>query len=89
MCFYWYILKIISFINFSCEYLMTYAGCAVINAAEMGISFPLKKRDLLLDYVLTLMGRDDSDNSVDSSNEHLRTQVCILFSTYRICSSTI
>lgn len=49
-------------------------GCAVINAAEMGISFPLKRRDQLLDYVLTLMGRDDSDSSVDSSNEHLRTQ---------------
>ncbi|XP_020263565.1 protein SHOOT GRAVITROPISM 6 isoform X2 [Asparagus officinalis] len=49
-------------------------GCAVINAAEMGISFSLKRRDQLLDYVLTLMGRDDSDSSFDSSSQHLHTQ---------------
>ncbi|KAJ6851452.1 protein SHOOT GRAVITROPISM 6 isoform X1 [Iris pallida] len=49
-------------------------GRAVINAAEMGISFPLKRRDQLLDYVLTLMGRDEGDGIIDSSTEHLHTQ---------------
>ncbi|XP_061352593.1 protein SHOOT GRAVITROPISM 6 isoform X2 [Gastrolobium bilobum] len=48
-------------------------GNAVINAAESGAPFPLKKRDELLDYILTLMGRDDNDGFVDY-NELLRTQ---------------
>ncbi|KAK4272815.1 hypothetical protein QN277_021318 [Acacia crassicarpa] len=48
-------------------------GNAVIKAAESGASFPLKRRDLLLDYILTLMGRDDIDSYVDYY-ELLRTQ---------------
>ncbi|XP_054824729.1 protein SHOOT GRAVITROPISM 6-like isoform X2 [Prosopis cineraria] len=48
-------------------------GNAVINAAESGIPFPLKRRDQLLDYILTLMGRDDNDGFADY-NELLRTQ---------------
>ena len=50
------------------------AGNAVINAAETGAPFPLKRRDVLLDYILTLMGRDDDDGFADY-NELLRTQV--------------
>ncbi|WOL06180.1 protein SHOOT GRAVITROPISM 6 [Canna indica] len=53
-------------------------GRAVINAAEMGISFPLKRRDQMLDYVLTLMGRDESEELIDSSTEHLHTQTLAL-----------
>ncbi|XP_031501558.1 protein SHOOT GRAVITROPISM 6 isoform X2 [Nymphaea colorata] len=53
-------------------------GHAVISAAESGISFPLKKRDLMLDYVLALMGRDDLDASFDSSLELLHTQTLAL-----------
>ncbi|KAL3358257.1 hypothetical protein AABB24_015415 [Solanum stoloniferum] len=49
-------------------------GQAVINAAESGISFPLKRRDQLLDYILTLMGRDEEDGFSESNIEHLRTQ---------------
>jgi hypothetical protein len=41
----------------------------------MGISFPLKRRDQLLEYVLTLMGRDQSDDLVDFSIELLQTQL--------------
>ncbi|XP_073221884.1 protein SHOOT GRAVITROPISM 6-like isoform X3 [Cicer arietinum] len=48
-------------------------GNAVINAAESGAPFPLKRRDQLLDYILTLMGRDDNDGFADL-NELLRTQ---------------
>ncbi|KAI9086376.1 hypothetical protein K1719_031830 [Acacia pycnantha] len=48
-------------------------GNAVINAAESGTPFPLKRRDQLLDYVLTLMRRDDNDGFADY-NELLRTQ---------------
>ncbi|KAF7804391.1 protein SHOOT GRAVITROPISM 6 isoform X1 [Senna tora] len=48
-------------------------GNAVINASESGASFPLKRRDQLLDYVLTLMGRDDNDGYADYY-ELLRTQ---------------
>ena len=51
------------------------AGLAVINASESGISFPLKRRDQLLDYILTLMGCDDDDGYASSSVEHLHTQV--------------
>ncbi|OMO73743.1 Armadillo-like helical [Corchorus olitorius] len=51
-------------------------GCAVINAAENGAPFPLKRRDQLLDYILTLMGRDETD--ADSSLELLRTQALAL-----------
>ncbi|KAM7255099.1 hypothetical protein ACFE04_020340 [Oxalis oulophora] len=53
-------------------------GRAVINAAENGTSFPLKRRDLFLDYILTLMGRDDNDGFADSSLELLRTQALAL-----------
>ncbi|KAJ4705027.1 protein SHOOT GRAVITROPISM 6-like [Melia azedarach] len=49
-------------------------GRAVINAAENGASFPLKRRDQLLDYILTLMGRDENDGFADSSIELLHTQ---------------
>lgn len=55
------------------------AGRAVINAAGNGISFPLKKRDLLLDYIVTLMGLDDDNDIYDSSIELLHTQVCLLY----------
>lgn len=64
-------LIVISYIILFCYH----AGRAVINAAEIGISFPLKRRDQMLDYVLTLMGRDESEELIDSSIEHLRTQV--------------
>lgn len=50
------------------------SGNAVIKAAESGASFPLKRRDQLLDYILTLMGRDDSDGYADY-HELLQTQV--------------
>ncbi|GAB4833550.1 Protein SHOOT GRAVITROPISM 6 [Ancistrocladus abbreviatus] len=53
-------------------------GRAVINAAETGASFPLKRRDQLLDYILTLMGHDDDDGFTDSSFELLRTQALAL-----------
>ncbi|KDP29202.1 hypothetical protein JCGZ_16591 [Jatropha curcas] len=53
-------------------------GRAVINAAENGASFPLKRRDQLLDYILTLMGRDDNDGLGDSSLELLHTQALAL-----------
>lgn len=49
-------------------------GRAVISAAEMGISFPLKRRDQLLEYVLTLMGRDQNNDLIDFSTELLHTQ---------------
>ncbi|KAJ8532794.1 hypothetical protein K7X08_015683 [Anisodus acutangulus] len=49
-------------------------GQAVINAAESGILFPLKRRDQLLDYILTLMGKDEEDGFSESNIEHLRTQ---------------
>ncbi|CAA6662595.1 unnamed protein product [Spirodela intermedia] len=49
-------------------------GNAVINAAETGLSFPLKRRDQMLEYVLTLMGRDVDDNLTDTSLELLHTQ---------------
>ncbi|XP_044471670.1 protein SHOOT GRAVITROPISM 6 isoform X2 [Mangifera indica] len=53
-------------------------GRAVINAAENGASFPLKRRDQLLDYILTLMGVDENDDFADSSLELLRTQALAL-----------
>lgn len=53
-------------------------GSAVINAAESGALFPLKKRDLMLDYILTLMGRDDNDGFLDSKLELLHTQTLAL-----------
>ncbi|KAI7751520.1 LOW QUALITY PROTEIN: hypothetical protein M8C21_022432 [Ambrosia artemisiifolia] len=53
-------------------------GLAVINAAESGISFPLKKRDQLLDYILTLMRRHDEEGFSDLSVELLRTQALAL-----------
>ncbi|KAK8708807.1 hypothetical protein V6N13_059844 [Hibiscus sabdariffa] len=53
-------------------------GRAVISAAEKGAPFPLKRRDQLLDYILTLMGRDETDDFADSSLELLRTQALAL-----------
>ncbi|XP_071701301.1 protein SHOOT GRAVITROPISM 6 [Rutidosis leptorrhynchoides] len=53
-------------------------GRAVINAAESGISFPLKKRDQLLDYILTLMRRHDEEGFSDLSVELLHTQALAL-----------
>ncbi|CAI0469322.1 unnamed protein product [Linum tenue] len=53
-------------------------GRAVINASEHGAPFPLKKRDVLLDYILTLMGRDDDEDLADSSLELLRTRALAL-----------
>ncbi|XP_076947107.1 protein SHOOT GRAVITROPISM 6-like isoform X1 [Bidens hawaiensis] len=53
-------------------------GLAVINAAERGISFPLKKRDILLDYILTLMCPHDEEGFSDLSVELLRTQALAL-----------
>ncbi|XAR69166.1 hypothetical protein NMG60_11000655 [Bertholletia excelsa] len=53
-------------------------GRAVINASESGISFPLKRRDQLLDYILTLMGRDEDEGFADPSLELLRTQALAL-----------
>lgn len=53
-------------------------GQAVIGAAGSGISFPLKRRDMLLDYILTLMGRDDDDDFSDSNLDLLNTQCLAL-----------
>ncbi|KAL8508732.1 hypothetical protein ACS0TY_016088 [Phlomoides rotata] len=53
-------------------------GQAVIGAAESGTSFSLKRRDVLLDYILTLMGRDDEDGLSDSNLELLHTQCLAL-----------
>ncbi|KAK9158693.1 hypothetical protein Scep_005267 [Stephania cephalantha] len=53
-------------------------GCAVITAAESGASFPLKRRDLMLDYILTLMGREESDGYPGSNLELLHTQTLAL-----------
>ncbi|GAB2235811.1 hypothetical protein Drorol1_Dr00026252 [Drosera rotundifolia] len=53
-------------------------GRAVISAGETGASFPLKRRDQLLDYVLTLMGHDDDDGLSDSDLELLHTQALAL-----------
>ena len=50
-------------------------GRAVINASESGAKFPLKRRDMMLDYVLTLMGRDENEGFAESSLELLHTQV--------------
>ncbi|XP_010546529.1 PREDICTED: protein SHOOT GRAVITROPISM 6 isoform X2 [Tarenaya hassleriana] len=53
-------------------------GRAVISASESGSSFPLKRRDQLLDYILTLMGRDENEGFAESSLELLHTQVLAL-----------
>lgn len=50
-------------------------GRAVINASESGATFPLKRRDTMLDYILTLMGRDENEGFAESSLELLHTQV--------------
>ncbi|KAL3623358.1 Protein SHOOT GRAVITROPISM 6 [Castilleja foliolosa] len=60
-------------------------GQAVIGAAESGISFPLKRRDVLLDYILTLMGRDDEEGFSDSNLEFLHTQCLAL----RACTTLV
>ncbi|CAI9097916.1 OLC1v1034435C1 [Oldenlandia corymbosa var. corymbosa] len=49
-------------------------GQSVYNASKTGTSFPLKRRDQLLDYILTLMGRDSEDGFLDSTRELLCTQ---------------
>ncbi|XP_071908328.1 protein SHOOT GRAVITROPISM 6-like isoform X4 [Coffea arabica] len=49
-------------------------GQAVYSASQCGASFPLKRRDQLLDYILTLMGRDGEDDFFDSTRELLCTQ---------------
>lgn len=59
-------------------------GRAVINAAESGATFPLKRRDQMLDYILTLMGRDENEGFAESSLEVLHTQVVKFMS--RICT---
>lgn len=53
-------------------------GKAVIRAGEDGTPFPLKRRDQLLDYILTLMGHDNDDEFMDTSVEILRTQALAL-----------
>uniref|UniRef100_M4DL42 Uncharacterized protein n=1 Tax=Brassica campestris TaxID=3711 RepID=M4DL42_BRACM len=53
-------------------------GRAVINASESGATFPLKRRDMMLDYVLTLMGRDENEGFAESSLELLHTQALAL-----------
>ncbi|XP_047333371.1 protein SHOOT GRAVITROPISM 6 isoform X2 [Impatiens glandulifera] len=53
-------------------------GHAVISAGESGITFPLKRRDQLLDFILTLMGRDEDESLADSSHELLHTQALAL-----------
>ncbi|CAA3013297.1 SHOOT GRAVITROPISM 6 isoform X1 [Olea europaea subsp. europaea] len=60
-------------------------GQSVIGAAESGISFPLKRRDQLLDYILTLMGRDDEDAFSESNLELLHTQSIAL----RACTTLV
>ncbi|XP_051152364.1 protein SHOOT GRAVITROPISM 6 isoform X3 [Andrographis paniculata] len=53
-------------------------GQAVIGASKSGTSFPLQRRDMLLDYILTLMGRDDEDGFSNSNLELLHTQCLAL-----------
>lgn len=57
-------------------HILLFSGLAVINAADRGISFPLKRRDQMLKFVLKLMGTDDTNDLVVSSVEFLHTQVC-------------
>lgn len=75
--------------------LMHFTGQAVMKAAKNGITFPLKRRDIMLDYVISLMTTNDSD-SLDLNL--LRTQeklwlfmifieICCKFSC-RICIVT-
>ncbi|XP_074269139.1 protein SHOOT GRAVITROPISM 6 isoform X2 [Silene latifolia] len=53
-------------------------GKAVIRAGENGTPFPLKRRDQLLDYILTLMGHDNDDGFINSSVEFLQTEALAL-----------
>ncbi|CAN8284973.1 unnamed protein product [Cochlearia groenlandica] len=53
-------------------------GRGVINASESGAIFPLKRRDQMLDYILTLMGRDENEGFAESSLEVLHTQALAL-----------
>ncbi|KAL9236431.1 hypothetical protein vseg_011104 [Gypsophila vaccaria] len=53
-------------------------GKAVIRAGENGTPFPLKRRDQLLDYILTLMGHDNDDGFINTSVEFLQTQALAL-----------
>lgn len=41
--------------------LMHFTGQAVMKAAKNGMTFPLKRRDIMLDYVISLMTTNDSD----------------------------
>lgn len=50
------------------------AGQAVIKAAKNGTVFPLKKRDIMLNYIISLMEKDEK-NSLDIELQH--TQVLI------------
>jgi hypothetical protein len=42
--------------------LMHFTGQAVMKAAKNGMTFPLKRRDIMLDYVISLMTTNDSDS---------------------------
>jgi hypothetical protein len=54
--------------------LMHFTGQAVMKAAKNGMTFPLKRRDIMLDYVISLMTTNDSDS--------LRTQEKLWISWY-------
>jgi hypothetical protein len=41
---------------------MHFTGQAVMKVAKNGITFPLKRRDIMLDYVISLMTTNDSDS---------------------------
>lgn len=53
------------FFVFLCE------GCVVINVFESGVIFLLKRRDMMFDYVLILMGWDENEGFVEFSFEFL------------------
>jgi hypothetical protein len=52
------------------------AGQAVIKAGKNGTVFPLKKRDIMLDYIIALMATDETKAS---DLDLLHTQVLLLF----------
>lgn len=51
------------------------AGQAVIKAAKTGTIFPLKKRDIMLNYIISLMATEEK-NALNL--ELLHTQVVLL-----------
>ena len=87
------ILMFISFCSRLIFILTFFSGKAVIRAGENGTPFPLKRRDQLLDYILTLMGHDNEDGFSDTSVEFLQTQVfaflngsiLVMLHYYRYC----